>query len=363
MNNPKRLKTKFATIFSFIILLLSCVSCGKSNNPLYISYIDADGKLIEYCIEDDGYDPSHKTLPSDTKDWHYVEWEISRDGNNVTCIARRVTIQKYIWKDNNGTILHEEILYGENNPIQKPLPSSSGKWVYTEWQEEISGNTTTYVTNKIPNDEYFKGNVFQIVVSDNKGEPVSTGSGFIINDQGWFITNHHVMENAYSAKAYFDIIDNEEGFRYTQLEITGKVFDSAEKDIYIGKLNGYQKIKAHYKPIPFTEDYTQGETSYTIGYPNSSVDMEINSGKILEEYSDIYSKVNNVFYILSDSYIAPGSSGGILINEQFEVIGITTIGLYADNNQTVYIAGGSIPTFVFKKYLTDLNKNNLIPLS
>ena len=66
---------------------------------------------------------------------------------------------------------------------------------------------------------------------------------------------------------------------------------------------------------------------------------------------------------MSDSYIAPGSSGGILINENFEVIGITTIGLYADNNKTVYIAGGSIPTFIFKKFLTNLNENNLIPIN
>ena len=103
--------------------------------------------------------------------------------------------------------------------------------------------------------------------------------------------------------------------------------------------------------------------SYSLGYPNSSVSMQINAGLILEEYSDIYSKVNNVFYILSDSYIAPGSSGGILINEDFEVIGITAMGLYADSSKTVYIAGGSIPTFVFKKFLSNLNENNLIPLN
>ena len=120
--------------------------------------------------------------------------------------------------------------------------------------------------------------------------------------------------------------------------------------------------KYYYNPILFTEEYTQGETAYTLGYPNSSVTMQINEGVILEEYYDIYDKLNNIFYVLSDSYIAPGSSGGILINENFEIIGITAMGLYADNNKTVYIAGGSIPTFVFKKHLTNLIESNLTPL-
>ena len=71
------------------------------------------------------------------------------------------------------------------------------------------------------------------------------------------------------------------------------------------------------------------------------------------------SQAKDILYV---SYIAPGSSAGILINENFEVIGITTIGLYADN-KTLYLAGGSIPTFVFKKFLSNLNENNLIRLN
>ena len=357
------MKKKFVAVFMSLLLLLMFASCSQAKEVLYVSYIDSDGKLIEYCIEDLEYNPSNKTLPSDTDEWHYIEWTIQKEGNNVTCIAKRTTKQKYLWKDYDGSVLYEEVLYGENKPEDKPLPNGDEKWVYTDWSTSVSGNVVTYATSKIPNSNYFKGNVFQIVVSNDKGEPVSTGSGFVINEDGWFITNHHVMEGVYSAKAYFDIIDSEEGNRYTELKILGGIYDDSEKDIYIGKLSQYKKIKSYYKPILFTEKYSQGETSYTLGYPNSSVVMQINSGVILEEYSDIYSKVNNVFYILSDSYIAPGSSGGILINENFEVIGITTIGLYADNNKTVYIAGGSIPTFIFKKFLTNLNENNLIPIN
>ena len=99
--------------------------------------------------------------------------------------------------------------------------------------------------------------------------------------------------------------------------------------------------------------------SYSLGYPNSSIKMEINSGKILEEYSDIHNKINGVYYVMSDSYIAPGSSGGILINEDFKVIGITSMGIYSDSNKNYYISGGSIPYSLFKQNLKNLNEDNI----
>lgn len=357
------MKEKIVILFMSLTLLLTSSSCSQTKDDLYVSYIDANGKLIEYCIENIDYNPKDKPLPLDTDEWHYIEWSIQKEGNNITCIAKRVSKHKYLWRNYDGSILYEEILYDGVQPEDKLLPNGNAKWIYTEWIKNTMGSLTTYTPNKMPNSNYFKGNVFQIVVSDDKGDPISTGSGFIINKDGWFITNHHVMENAYSAKAYFDIIDSEEGNRYTELKILGSIYDNSEKDIYIGKLNQYKKIESYYNLIIFTENYSQGEIVYTLGYPNSSVTMQINSGEILEEYSDIYSKVNNIFYILSDSYIAPGSSGGILINENFEVIGITTMGFYADSNKTVYVAGGSIPTFVFKKFLSNLNENYLIPLN
>ena len=132
--------------------------------------------------------------------------------------------------------------------------------------------------------------------------------------------------------------------------------------MFIGKLEGYKKIKEYYHKIDFTEQYTIGENSYSVGYPNSSIKMEINSGKILEEYSDIYSKIDGIFYVLSDSYIAPGSSGGVLVNENFEVIGITSMGLYSDSNKNYYISGGSIPYALFKHHLKNLAESNILPI-
>ena len=404
-------------------LLLGCVSCSSNEEEYFVTWKDADGALIEYATVDSEYDPSLRELPSDTNQWQYTGWNIIKSGNTIECTAlrikkvkiqwidadgiilneeyipvadiiensfslpndsdewhytewiktttsegfiynaKRVPKKKYIWKDADGAILKEEQIVEGQTPSTIDLPVGNEKWNYIEWDSSVENGEHIYTAVRTPNTSYFVGNVFQIVIKDSKGTPLGTGSGFIINDDGWFITNNHVMDGASSAVAFFDIKDQESGSRYTQLNILGGIFNSSEKDIFIGKIEGYEKIKSYYNNISFTEEYTAGEKSYTVGYPNSSVRMEINSGVILEEYSDIYDKINGIYYILSDSYIAPGSSGGILINEKFEVIGITTIGLYIDDNKQIYSAGGSVPTFVFSSHLSNLDESKIKQLS
>ncbi|MBR2020236.1 MAG: trypsin-like peptidase domain-containing protein [Clostridia bacterium] len=406
-----------------IAITLSCVACNSDYDKYYIIWMDTDGTLLECTVVDSDFDPSLRDLPADNEQWQYTDWNVIKSGNKIECTAlrlkkskiqwidadgiilkeeniviadstepsyplpqdsenwhytewiksvtsdgvrynaKRVPKEKYIWKDTDGTVLKEvSIVQGQEIPTLD-LPANDEKWRYIQWDFVIENEVHVYTAERTPNSSYFEGNVFQIVVKDVEGTPLGTGSGFIINEDGWFITNNHVMEGASSAIAFFDIKDQSSGSRYTQLNILGGIFHSSEKDIFIGKLDGYEKIQSHYKNIKFTEEYVIGEKSYTVGYPNSSVQMEINAGVLLEEYSDIYDKINGIYYILSDSYIAPGSSGGILINENFKVIGITTIGLYADDNKQIYTAGGSVPTFVFSTYLSNLDLTKIQKLT
>ena len=353
-----RLKN-IALIIIVIALLLVSLSCTSADKEIFVTWMDTDGILIESQTITIDEDPTERALPSDDNSWHYTGWTISQSGNVIVCTAKRVAKSHIVWKDYNGNILHEAFV-AENEEIPSyNLPPSDDKWIYGHWDQNSNGKQIIFQAVRTPNTDFFIGNVFQIVVKDKKGEPVGSGSGFVINDEGWFITNNHVMENSYSATAFFDIKDFENDQQYTQLEIIGGEYHDEKKDVFIGKLEGYEKIKDKYNKIAFTEQYTTGENSYSVGYPNSSIKMEINSGTILEEYSDIYSKIDGIYYILSDSYIAPGSSGGILVNENFEVIGITSMGLYSDSNENYYISGGSIPYFLFKQYLSNLNENKI----
>ena len=344
------------------VLCLSLCACTLGKNSISVVYFDADGTLIATEQVSADYNPKSRELPEDSDLWHYTEWELTLSGDITVCTAKRISKTKVVFKDFDGTVLKECFFTENESEPTLSLPDSTQQWEYTSWEKDVSDNTIVYTAQKTPNKNYFSGNVFQIVIKDEQGTPLATGSGFVVNEEGWFITNNHVMEDSYSATAFFDIPDSTQGTKYTSLNVLGGVYHDATKDVFIGKLENYGKLQEFYRPISFTQEYEQEEACYSVGYPNSSVTMEINSGTVLSEYSDIFDKINGIYYLLSDSYIAPGSSGGILINENFEVLGITSVGFYTDESHRTYLYGGSIPSALFQIHLASLEDSQIEPL-
>ena len=265
----------------------------------------------------------------------------------------------YSWYDADGELLFEETISEDTTPTAYALPADTEKWNYTEW---VNGeNANEKIARREPQHSYFAGNVFQIVIKDLGGQPVSTGSAFVFHEDGWFITNAHVMEDAYYAEAIFDIPNNQTGESYTYLSINTGTYYHLDKDVYIGKVYNYASIKSYYHEISTQVNYEIGEQTYSVGYPNSSAELVINEGTVTETWSDIYEKLYNGHkYICSSSDIAPGSSGGILTNADLEVIGITTLGWFDNNDQ--FISGASISTFNFNQFLGNTNEKKLTAL-
>ena len=177
----------------------------------------------------------------------------------------------------------------------------------------------------MPPREYFVGNVFQIEVQSLGEQLISVGSGFVLNRDGWFITNSHVMEDAYYANALFEIPNAEQGNSFTKLSITQAGFDNPNKDFFIGKIDNYSSIAEYYREIELSTEYELGEVTYSVGYPSATPYMRINKGEVVDNSTSFEGKLNGVQYVASSSYIMQGSSGGVLLNSDLDVIGITTI--------------------------------------
>ncbi len=176
----------------------------------------------------------------------------------------------------------------------------------------------------------------------------SLGSGFIINKDGYIVTNNHVIQDA--DKISVKLIDG----RTYEAKLMGS---DPEIDVALIKINAKKDL-----PFVYLGDSSKtevGEWVMAIGNPvgqSNTVTVGIVSakGRILPDinmYSD---------FIQTDAAINPGNSGGPLVNINGEVIGINT----AINRQMGFIPiegiGFAIPVNNVKQNLLRLSRGEKI---
>ena len=168
----------------------------------------------------------------------------------------------------------------------------------------------------------------QVGERDENGDFISVGggSGVVIEKNGLIITNHHVIEDATDVRVIF-----EDGRMY-ESEIIGS---DRLTDIGVIKIN----IES-LTPISFgnSSDILVGDLAVAIGHPLTlGAAPTVTTGIIsaLDRRLDVGSDAMNTGVTLfgliqTDAPITRGSSGGALLNENGELIGITTAIATAD---------------------------------
>lgn len=172
----------------------------------------------------------------------------------------------------------------------------------------------------------------------------SSGSGVIITDDGYIVTNNHVIEDATNIEV---VMSNNQRY-YAKVIGTDVSTDLA-----------LLKIKANNLPFVKYGDSDQvlpGEWVLAIGNPfdlNSTVTAGIVSAKarnigILRNQSQL----NIESFIQTDAAVNPGNSGGALVNLNGELIGINT----AIATSTGHYEGYSfaVPVSLVRKVMDDL---------
>ncbi len=149
--------------------------------------------------------------------------------------------------------------------------------------------------------------VLKLKTFDAFGNPIATGSGFVIFDNITLVTNYHVMEDAFSMTA-----ESDEGYEYY---ITGIKITDKEKDIAIMQFSAPTVMK----PLDYsTEAIRRGERVAAIGSP-IGLKNTFSTGNVSYVFTE-----DNVRWIQITAPISHGSSGGALFNETGKVIGITS---------------------------------------
>lgn len=144
---------------------------------------------------------------------------------------------------------------------------------------------------------------------------IRQGSGFFIDDSGTFITNAHVVKDAYYIKAEKEA-NSDLWLPTAKYDVdTMYSYNYYESDYAICKAQTFTS-----KPVTFTENIKEGETVYALGYPNDANKLSVTQGVITKmNYTGEGKK-----YIVNTAKIDHGSSGGILANSWGKVIGITS---------------------------------------
>jgi serine protease Do len=142
-----------------------------------------------------------------------------------------------------------------------------------------------------------------------------TGSGFIINKEGYILTNEHVVHKANEIKV--TLADGR--------EFTGKVIGSDQtSDLAIVKIESGDNLPM--VELGDSESLRVGEIVIAIGNPyglQQTVTMGVVSAKNRSIPGGIAGNVYKDF-IQTDTAINPGNSGGPLLNTKGEVIGVNT---------------------------------------
>ena len=161
-----------------------------------------------------------------------------------------------------------------------------------------------------------------------------TGSGFVYDDEGRIITNHHVVQNASQIEVTFP-----DGLIATADVIgTDPLNDLAVLDV-----DGIPADQFHPVEMGDSDRLIPGQLAIAIGNPFGQFERTITTGVISALDRTISREGQRPIFglIQTDASINRGNSGGPLLNSQGEVIGITTA-IYSPSGGSVGI-GFAIP--------------------
>lgn len=233
----------------------------------------------------------------------------------------------------------KEKIIGENtNYVQTSTPTAEGTTANLVSLSNYS-NTAVFAANKIlPS---IVGIEVTYTTTSNSffgfGQPTTstataTGSGIIISEDGYILTNNHVVDtNSNNSYSYYDISDA------TSVKVTlnagtygnDATFDAkivgkdSQTDLAVLKIEKTGLTAAEFAD---SDEAVVGEFVMAVGSP-LGLDATVTSGIISAVNREVESDGNTYVCIQTDAAINSGNSGGALVNSDGKVIGINTLKL------------------------------------
>jgi Do/DeqQ family serine protease len=201
-------------------------------------------------------------------------------------------------------------------------------------------HTVVHVKNTI----YRTGptNMMDYMFGYHSGQPqaqVGTGSGVIITEDGYIVTNNHVVQDASELEV---TLNNNKTYKAKLVGTDSKM------DIALLKVEAGEKLP--YATFGNSDDMKVGEWVLAVGNPYN-LTSTVTAGIVSAKARNL-SKDGIQSFIQTDAAVNPGNSGGALVNTRGELIGINTM----ISSQTGSYVGYSfaVPSNITRKIVEDL---------
>ena len=202
---------------------------------------------------------------------------------------------------------------------------------YTGSGNSVSGSTNVNAEGLTPGQLYAKcvDSVVAITVEvvSSQGTGSSSGSGFIISEDGYIISNYHVVEDGTVIT-----ITTHSGDEYTA-KVVG-YDDTNDLALLKADATGLQKAD-----LGSSDELIVGDQVVAIGNPLGELSATLTVGYVSGKDRTVTTTGSVINMIQTDAAINPGNSGGPLFNMKGEVVGITTAKYSGTTNSGASIEG------------------------
>ncbi len=224
----------------------------------------------------------------------------------------------------------------DGHPTQ--LASTGGALTVSEIAKKV-GPAVVAVTTQVQGSRDFFG---------NPGVQQGVGTGMIINQEGYVLTNYHVVQGAQQVKVILS----------TNKTVNAKVVNyDANYDVAVLKMTEKVDIPAVVE-LGDSDNLQIGESVVAIGNPlGTDFFGSVTTGVVSALNRKIDGDTNKSSYIQTDAAINSGNSGGPLINSSGQVIGINTAKIKQSGVEGL---GFAIPINAIRNKISDLSKPILL---
>ena len=170
-------------------------------------------------------------------------------------------------------------------------------------------------------------------------EQIGTGSGVIISEDGYIVTNNHVIQNANDLEI---TLNNKKVYKAKVIGTDSKM------DIALLKIDADEKLP--YSTFADSDQVRVGEWVLAVGNPYN-LTSTVTAGIVSAKARNLDTRGIQSF-IQTDAAVNPGNSGGALVNDRGELVGINTM----ISSQTGSYVGYSfaVPSNITRKIIQDI---------